>query len=205
MTKNIRELGKVKLMQVQPSGLINKSAIGYFYDPSRRVEVDSLLITSLGVETTTPEGQCVLDIHHINHPDKAYDNKDLVSIGFTSHYDAMRKRYGKHMVDGVAGENIIIEYDREVWMEDIGQQIIFENTNTGDRALLDVIRFAAPCEEFSHFVTNKQYEQLSAVELKTTLQFLNNGRRGFLLVLSEGQEAATVEPGDRVFGVYGNE
>jgi len=83
-----------------------------------------------------------------------------------------------------------------------GNKYFFENTNTGDRALLDVIRFAAPCEEFSQIVANKQDEQLSAVELKATLQFLNNGRRGFLLVLSEGQEAATVEPGDRVFGVY---
>ena len=60
----------------------------------------------------------MLDIHHdINHPDKAYDDDDLVSIGFTSHYKAMRERFGAHIEDGTAGENIIIEYDQEVWME----------------------------------------------------------------------------------------
>jgi len=205
MAERTRELGRVKLVQLQPSGLIIESGTGEIYDPSRRVQVESLLITALGVETATPEGERVLDIHHMKHPDKAYDNKDLVSIGFTSHYAAMRKRFGEHMVDGVAGENIIIEYDQEVWMEDLGQQLAIESAKTGARALLDVVAFAAPCEGFSHFAADSQDEPLPAGELKTTLQFLNNGRRGFLLVLSEGQEEARVEPGDRVFAVYEKE
>ena len=86
MAENIRELGKVKLVQVQPSGLIIETPSGYFYDVSRRVEVEKLIITSLGIEATTADGEHVLDIHHINHPDKEYDDDDLVSIGFTSHY-----------------------------------------------------------------------------------------------------------------------
>ena len=201
MVENMRELGKVKLVQVQPSGLIIKTPSGYFYDASRRVEVDRLRITSLGIEATTPEGEHVLDIHHINHPDKAYDNNDLISIGFTSHYNVMRARFGEHMVDGIAGENIIIEYGEEVWLEDLEQQIAIENTETWHRTLLDVVCFAAPCDEFSHFAARSQQERLPVPELKATLQFLNNGRRGFLFVLSEGQEAATVQPGDRVFVV----
>ena len=94
MAEHIREMGKVKLVQIQPSGLIIKTPAGYFYDASRRVEVDRLLITPLGIEATLSDGKHVLDIHHINHPDKAYDKKDLVSIGFTSHYQAMRERFG---------------------------------------------------------------------------------------------------------------
>jgi MOSC domain-containing protein YiiM len=204
MTERTRDLGRVKLVQLQPSGLIIESGTARIYDASRRVEVDKLLITSLGVESTTPQGERVLDIHHMNHPDKAYDSRDLVSLGFTSHYDAMRKRFGEHMVNGVAGENIIVACDQEVWMEDIGQQVAIESAKTGDRALLDVVEFAAPCEEFSHFVTDRQGERLSPDEVKTTLQFLNNGRRGFLLVLSDGQEKVTVEPGDRVVAIYKN-
>jgi len=201
MVDNVHELGRVKLVQVQPSGLIIETPSGYFYDAFRRVEVDRLLITSKGVEATTPEGEHVLDIHHIDHPDKAYANDDLISIGFTSHYEVMRARFGEHMVDGIAGENIIIEYGEEVWPEDLGQQIVIENTVTGHRTLLDVVCFAAPCDEFSHFAARSQQERLPAAELKSTLQFLNNGRRGFLLVLSDSQEAATVQPGDRVFRV----
>ncbi len=201
MVENKRELGYVKLVQLQPSGLIIETPSGYFYDASRRVEVDRLIINSLGIEATRANGEHVLDIHHIDHPDKAYDDDDLVSIGFTSHYEAMRERFGEHMVDGSAGENIIIEYDQEVWLDDLGQQIAIENKDTGRRLLLDALSFAAPCDEFSHFVANSQYERLPAADLKATLQFLNNGRRGFLLALSGGQETATVQAGDKVFVV----
>ena len=201
MIEKIRDLGKVKMVQLQPSGLIIETPAGYFYDESRRVEVDRLLITPKGIEATTPEGEHVLDIHHLDHPDKAYDDDDLICIGFTSHYNAMRTRFGNHMVDGAAGENIIIEYDNEVWLEDIGQQLAIENNETGQMIVLDMVSFAAPCEEFSHFAAQSQDKELPTPELKATLQFLNNGRRGFLLVLREGQEAATVKPGDSVFAV----
>jgi hypothetical protein len=201
MTTKMNPLGKIKLVQLQPSGLIIETPSGYFYDASRRVEVDCLLITSRGIEATTPDGENVLDIHHLDHPDKAYDDDDLVCIGFTSHYKAMRARFGEHMVDGIAGENIIIEYDKEVWPEDIGQQIAIESVETGQMTLLDMICFAAPCDEFSHFAAQSQGERLPALELKATLQFLNNGRRGYLLILQDGQDAATVQPGDRVFTV----
>ena len=201
MTESLRELGKVKLVQVQPRGLIIETPTGDFYDVSRRVEVEKLIITSLGIEATTASGEHVLDIHHINHPDKKYDDDDLVSIGFTSHYEAMRERFGEHMVDGAAGENIIIEFDQEVWVDDLGKRIAIENSETGQKTALDVLSFAAPCDEFSHFVTKSQHERLPASGLKETLQFLNNGRRGFLLVLSEGQETGTVQAGDKVFSI----
>ena len=201
MVENERALGSVKLVQVQPSGLIIDTPTGYYYDASRRVEVDRLLITSMGIEAITDEGEQVLDIHHINHPDKAYGNDDLISIGFTSHYKAMRVQFGEHMVDGSAGENIIIEFGEEVWLEDLGQRIAIENLESGKRVLLDVLSIAAPCDEFSHFAAQSQHERLPAAELKAALQFLHNGRRGFLLILNEGQEAAIVQPGDRVFVV----
>ncbi len=192
-------LGYVKLTQLQPTGLIINTPSGEFYDPSRRVVVDSLQISPLGIEAITPDGEHVLDIHHIDHPDKKYDNDDLVCIGFSSHYAAMRARFGEHMVDGVAGENIIIQTEKEIWPEELGQRIGFESSETGDITFLDVVKFAAPCEEFSHFAAQSQHQRLPAAELKATLQFLGNGRRGYLLVLSDGQEPVIVQPQDRVF------
>ncbi len=203
MVEKTREIGAVKLVQLQPTGLIIETPSGYFYDASRRVEVDQLLITSKGIEATTPRGEHVLDIHHLDHPDKEYDDDDLVCIGFTSHYNAMRARFGDHMVDGIAGENIIIDFDQEVWPEDLGQRIAIENAETGQLALLDMESFAAPCHEFSHFAAQSQDKKLPADELKSILQFLGNGRRGFLLVLSENQGEVTVKPGDKVFVVSG--
>jgi hypothetical protein len=113
----------------------------------------------------------------------------------------MRARFGEHMVDGIAGENITIEYEQEVWLDDLGQQIAIENADTGRMARLDVVNFAAPCAEFSHFAASSQHKQLPAAKLKGILQFLGNGRRGFLLVLSDHQEPATVRSGDKVFVV----
>ena len=203
MVEKTREIGAVKLVQLQPSGLIIETPSGYFYDASRRVEVDQLLITTKGIEATTPGGEHVLDIHHLDHPDKEYDDDDLVCIGFTSHYNAMRARFGDHMVDGIAGENIIIDFDQELWPEDLGQRIAIENVETGQLALLDMVSFAAPCQEFSHFAAQSQDEKLPADELKSILRFLGDGRRGFLLVLSENQGEVTVKPGDKVFVVSG--
>ena len=201
MVNIIRELGIVKLTQLQPSGLIIKTSSGYFYDAARLVEVDSLIITPLGIEAATPKGDMLLDIHHISHPDKAYDDDDLVCIGFTSHYNAMRQRFGDHMVDGIAGENIIIEIEEEVWSEDLGEQIGIQNPETGDWVMLDLLSYAEPCSEFSHFTAQSQDQKLPAGELKSILQFLGKGRRGFLLILSPGQEKVTVRPGDNVYAV----
>jgi len=200
VTEIIRELGKVKLVQIQPTGLIIDTPSGDFYDVTRRVEVESLIITPLGIEALLPTGELVLDIHHINHPDKAYTD-DLICIGFTSHYAAMREHFGEHMQDGAAGENIIIECDREIWLDDLGQQVVIENAETGQRTLMDILRIATPCVEFSHFAANSQHQRLPTDELKSTLQFLNHGRRGFLLALADGQADATVKAGDRVFAI----
>lgn len=199
MIEKLNLLGYVKLTQLQPTGLIVNTPSGEFYDPSRRLVVDSLQISPLGIEAITPDGEHMLDIHHIDHPDKKYDNDDLVCIGFSSHYAAMRARFGEHMIDGIAGENIIIQAEKEIWPEDLGQRLGFESSETGDITFLDVVKFAAPCEEFSHFAAQSQHQHLPAAELKATLQFLGNGRRGYLLVLSDGQEPAIVQPKDRVF------
>lgn len=201
MENTLHELGQVKLVQLQPSGLIiekEKTPTGYFYDSSRLVEVDQLTITALGIEATTRTGEHVLDIHHINHPDKEYDDDDLICIGFTSHYEAMRGRFGPHMVDGIAGENIIIECDKEIWLEELGQQLIIENAESGHQMRLKMISHANPCQEFSQFAIGNQYEKPPAAEMKSALQFLGKGRRGFLFVMQDGQGIATVQPGDKI-------
>ncbi len=202
MEERLRELGQVKLVQLQPTGLIiksDKTPTGYFYDETRLVAVDRLTITSLGIEATTRTGEHVLDIHHINHPHKEYDDDDLICIGFTAHYEAMRGRFGAHLVEGIAGENIIIQCDEEIWPEDLGQQLIIENAETGHEMRLEMVSHANPCQEFSQFAIGNQYEKPPAAEMKAALQFLGNGRRGFLLVMQDGQKEAVVKTGDKVF------
>lgn len=208
MDKNIKQIGHVNLVQLQPNGLIvdtpDKTPTGYFYDASRLVQVDRLVITPLGIEATIPGGEHVLDIHHLKHPNKEYDDDDLVCIGFTSHNDAMRDYFGEHMVNGIAGENIIIEYSNEIWREDLSQNLGIENQDTGEMAIFEMISHASPCVEFGQFCAQSQYEKISATKMKNILKFLENGRRGFLLVLNKKHDVVIVRPNDKVF-VLGSE
>jgi len=208
-SRRTRELGVVSLVQLQPSGLIidapESSPVESFYDAGRRVGVDRLEITPRGIQATSSKGEAVLDIHHLDHPDKAYDDDDLVCIGFTSHYQAMRTEFGAHMVDGIAGENILIDYSDEVWPEDLGERLGIENQDTGDVAVMEMVSFVEPCVEFSRFCVQSPLEKLPARRLGGILRFLGRGRRGFLLVLDQGHEAVTVRPGDKVFLIDGSQ
>ena len=98
----------------------------------------------------------------------------------------------------------VIEYPNEIWLDDLGERIAVEDQDTGQLLLLDQIQVAAPCEEFSHFAAQSEDGKLPAEELKEILKFLNNGRRGYLLVLVKGQEEGVVRPGDRVYVVEAN-
>lgn len=204
-----RPLGEVSLVQMQPSGLIidnpQESKVRSVYVPERRRVVDSLEISPRGVAATLSGGDRVLDIHHLDHPDKAYDDDDLVCIGFTSHYEAMRSEFGDHMVDGIAGENIIIDVVDQVWLEDLGNKIAIENQDTGELALLEMVSVADPCVEFSRFCLQRQQDKdLPKSRLGETLRFLGNGRRGFLLLLDRAIDQVTVRPGDKVYVVAGS-
>ena len=199
MQAQFRELGKVIITQVQPSGLIYETPGGDLFDPSGRLVVSQLYLSTRGVEARTGAGERILDIHHLDHPDTQGDGKNAISIGFTSHYNQMRARFGDHMQDGTAGENVIINCDEDIWLADLGKQLEFQNPGSGKTVTLDVIKIAAPCDEFSHFAAASQEQRLPAEELKETLQFLGNGRRGFLLTLSTGQDMGIIQPGDLVF------
>jgi MOSC domain-containing protein YiiM len=201
MEKQYRDLGHVLLTQIQPKRLIIKTPSSSTYDPSILIEVPALYISKEGIEAVTPAGERTLDVHHAAHPNTRYKGENDVSIGFTAHYDVMREKFGSHMTNGIAGENILVEYNKEVWLDDLGGQIAIENQETGEKALLDVNKYATPCKSFSHFAAKSEWGQLSADKLKDTLDFLGNGRRGFYLSISEGQETVTVRPGDRVYTV----
>ncbi len=199
----LSSLGVVSLVQVQPDGLIvggsSTGPAGSIYDPSRRVVVDQLHISPRGVEATLPDGEHVLDIHHLDHPGKEYDDDDLVCGGFSAHYDAMRTEFGQHMTDGIAGENIVVEWAEEVWPEDLGETLLIENQETGEVTVLEFVTFTSPCVEFSRFCARQTPDEESARRLGEILRFLKRGRRGFLFVLDQGHEMVTVRAGDRVF------
>lgn len=202
-----RPFGEVSLVQLQPNGLIidapEPSPIRSFYDAGRRVVVNRLEISPRGIEADLVSGERVMDIHHLDHPDKAYDDDDLVCIGFTAHYAAMRSEFGEHMVDGIAGENILIDHPDEVWLENLGERLGIQDQVTGEVAEFEMVGVAEPCVEFSRFCAQRPLEKMPGRRLGEILRFLGRGRRGYLLVLSGSIDTVTVRPGDKVFVMGG--
>jgi len=195
----MREIGQITHIQVQRSALKVENGAQDYYDPTPLVKVESLLLSPQGIVGITTDGSQVMDIHHEHHP-HSRNHKGLngISLGFTSHYQAMRSKLGEHMVDGIAGENILVESDAPLALGDLGGRLAIQTQHTGQFIYLSGLIVAAPCVEFSLFVANHGMP-LPAAQLKETLQFLDGGTRGFYARVEDLPAAVTVQAGDRVF------
>jgi hypothetical protein len=192
-----RALGSIAQVQIQRSSLKAGERPNRYYDPAPLLVVPRLRLTVGGVFGLTDDGNEQIDVHHADHSQSKNRSCNGISIGFTSHYQAMRERFGPYLTDGIAGENILVACDTPVTLDDLGEYLIIE-TADGTRIALGQLMVAAPCVEFSHFAA-AQEERLPAEALKATLQFLNDGIRGFYATLDDASEGAIVQPGDRVF------
>jgi hypothetical protein len=183
-------LGKIVRLQIQRSQLKLGEKPNQYYDPSALVSVNELRLTPHGASALVG-GEVILDIHHADHPHtRNSDGVNDLSIGFTSHYQAMRARYGDHLFDGCAGENILVAIDSRVDITQIQNGLILGDAASAVR-LTDVM-VALPCAPFSKYAAKSDNPQT----VKSALQFLENGTRGFYCVVN--QEAA-IKVGDDVY------
>ncbi len=199
----MHEIGRITLLQVQRSSLKLGERLETYYDPTPLLSVGSLRLTPRGVFGIAENGSEVMDLHHIHHPD-THNIRGVngISIGFTSHYQSMRESYGEHLADGIAGENILIEADSIVALNDLGSRLAIALQETGQFVYLTKLKVAAPCVEFSQFAANHG-KPLPPAQLKATLQFLNDGRRGFYATIEDAPHELIVHVGDKVFVVNG--
>lgn len=199
----MHEIGQIALTQVQRSVLVVENGSESYYDPTPLVVVEYLLLSPQGVSGITAGGSQVMDIHHEHHPN-SHNHKGMngLSFGFTSHYQAMRNKLGEHLVDGIAGENIVVESKTSHSLSDLGGRLAIQIQQTRQFVYLAGLKVATPCVEFSLFAANHGMP-LPAAKLKETLQFLNGGTRGFYARMEDVPTAAKVQAGDRVFVVDG--
>jgi hypothetical protein len=186
------ELGPISRLQIQNGVLKAGSKDAPFYDPRFIVSAPALRLSAEGAVALLEGGQEVIDIHHAQHPQTRNTGQNPLSVGFTSHYAAMRERFGEHLTTGVAGENLIVDYGQRVTWDELGRKVAIHSAKRGDVALFEVVKVVAPCREFSGFCAQRPLE---GEELKATLQFLHAGQRGFMLVLRQPQ-TFIVELGD---------
>ena len=157
----------------------------------------ALRVSPAGVVGLVENGESILDVHHHDHPaSKNRGGENGISLGFTGHYREMRLRFGQHLADGIAGENILIEADRQFVVDELAAGVVVEG-NDGRQLELRPVIVAAPCVEFSRYALRFPDDARPDATVTEALRFLDAGMRGFYATY-EG-EPAVVEIGARVF------
>ena len=195
---DLREIGPIAHLQIQRSPLKVGQKPHRVYDTTPLLGVTRLQVTSHGAIAFLPDGQTLIDVHHAHQPHSRYGGSNSVSIGFTPNYRRLRERFGAHMIDGCAGENILIETDQPIELDDLQRGAAIRCAGGALLWLGDII-IAFPCIEFSRYSLQRPLAEPDSAEVKATLQFLSNGTRGFYTTPANDNRPLVVSVGDRVY------
>jgi hypothetical protein len=192
----VESIGVIVRLQVQQAGLKVGRAPRRRYDPAPLLVVSALGLDEGGVVAWTAQGERILDVHHKDHPaSKNVGGRNGISIGFTAHYDAMRARFGGHLADGLAGENVLVQTDRLYREADLkdGVAIVLQD---GWAIGLERIFVAEPCVEFTRYALRYPSDVPSDHTVSEALSFLKGGMRGYYASYTGDPMVARL--GDRV-------
>lgn len=186
--------GKVVRLQVQAAPLKSGERPNRVYATAPITQVHELLLTPAGSVGVDTSGTRILDVHNSAHPSTRYGGDNSLSFGLTSHYARMRERFGPHMTDGCAGENILVETNAPLRLPELGARVGLRGAKSGEILEFSTVRVALPCVEFSKFAVRNQ--GATPAELKPVLQFLDEGTRGFYVTAA--RDGFTVRVGDEL-------
>lgn len=191
------EIGRIVRLQVQVASLKVGERPHRRYDLGGLRAVPALAVEAGGVVGLDPGRPPVMDVHHRDHPAAKFREADGngLSLGFTSHYVAIRRRFGPHLADGEAAENILVATDRPWTERDLAGGLVIA-TAAGERVRLGRVNVATPCVEFARFALRFPAAARPDPTVTDALVFLNGGMRGYYATLSG--ETVRVEVGDRV-------
>lgn len=182
-------IGTVVRLQVQRSRLKPGVVPHRRYDPAPLLAATALDVTPRGVVGQTAEGP-VLDVHHADHPDtRNVKLTNGLSVMSRPRYARLRAQYGEQLVDGIAGESVLLDLDGE-----LTGPLALES----ESGLLQLTGAPAPpCIEFSRFVTGRGPAD-TGPEVLAALSALDGGARGHYLTI-EG--SGRIRLGHRLFRV----
>ncbi len=193
------ELGYVIRLQVAPQTPKRMELDGEVYDPACIRTMSALLISARGVTGIDSAGCEWKDVHHADHPASRFRGDNGISIGFTAAYRELRRRFGSHLEDGCAAENILLESPHIVNPDMLNGTIVLHQERTGEQVELGSAIVAEPCLPFARFVAGLQPASASS-DIRTTLQQLRRGMRGFYIQMIDlGESSLVVQCGDRLF------
>lgn len=191
----MHEIGKIIRLQIQVDSLKSGQRPLPTYSPANILSVNTLRLTSEGAWGILADGTTLMDAHHQSHRAGKNRGDNGLSLNFTPHYGRIQERFGERLAIGHAGENILVETADSLSLNHLGNSVYIQ-TDSGATITLHQISVAAPCEPFSRYCLNLDSQPPAAV-MKATLQFLDNGTRGFYLLLDGA--TADIHLGDRLF------
>lgn len=162
-------IATVVALQVQRSRL--KPLPMKLYDPAPRQAVEVLEVGPRGGTGVTAAGERVRDVHHADHPDsRNISLRNGISLMSRDAYAALRQRYGDHLVDGIAGESLLLDGRLP-----LSGEVVLE-TNGGELRLT-AVQPMAPCVAFTCFCLLRAGLDADE-EVLAALEELGDGARG---------------------------
>ncbi|MDE0138869.1 MAG: hypothetical protein OXM57_10720 [bacterium] len=179
------EVGQVVKLQIHRRHQRDEGV--YRLDPL--AEVSTLRLTPDG-PIGFDGGSWIVDCHHRYHPQATSHRPGrALSIGFTSHYEDIWKRFTPIPL-GASGENLIVSSDEVISESELDGGIRIGNPQAS--ILVSNAKVAEPCVAFTRLVTGRA--EASAQELAEDRERLRNGIRGFVMPL-DGIDLFDVTPG----------
>ena len=174
---------RILRLQVQRSPVKIGRAPMRRYEPGPLVPVTSIEAGPRGVHGITADGELVLDVHHQDHP-QSRDRQGLAGILFmgTGDYAALRERYGDHVIDGIAGETMLLDAPDGLAGRPMPATVTV-GTACGT-VHLHGVRVAEPCVEFSRFCLVQAVSPVVDDAVRRTLIDLDGGARGYRSIAS---------------------
>lgn len=198
MSESMTPVGRIVRLQVQTDHLKRGEQPRRWYDPAPITSVEALRLDPGGVAGIGSDGTVYEDVHNQRHRISRFRGDNGLSIGFTGHYAIMRDRFGAHLADGVAGENILVDSDAHHTEEALGGKLLVK-TSTGLVHIEQVI-VAPPCVEFTRFCLQWPRDARPDRTVTEALQFLDEGMRGFYATFApNGNASAEIHVGDMVY------
>jgi hypothetical protein len=170
-------IGTVVRLQVQRSRLKPGPAATRSYDPTPLLQIAALDVGprgGIGLDESGP----VVDVHHADHADSR--NRQLrngLSLLPRAHYTALRAQFGAHVVDGVAGESLLLDTPGS-WLADPPTGPLLLETAEGEHLELANVTPIAPCIEFSRWCLRRPVGPVDD-EVQATMRALDGGARGY--------------------------
>jgi hypothetical protein len=172
----MRTIGTIARLQIQRGSLKTGEKPTRRYDPGPLLAVPRLNITPDGALGGREGGEWIVDVHHRAHPlTKNEDGLHGISLGFTTHYDAMRAHFGDRIAVGCAGENIIATTDQQFTYEELAGGVAILAPDGTEHVRLRLLQVAHPCPAVYGLGTGQTG---GAGGSRKHLQFLDNGMRG---------------------------